>query len=874
MSFLPAKQALSAKSGTQRAPHDIVLAASCAVLVLTAGRWLLTFDSEHGRKHVHAETNAIAPQDEPPTKQAATQWVQADAMVDGTGIQLASAGESLEDALRRQQRRTQHVTSEPTRAKPPARVLTPSAVAVHEPTWFESKGGAAASPKLSSDGSESVVSAAPAAIAKSVAHVNGRGNAVFSTPPTSRMASPAIHPVPQNASTIAAPVHPPFTPPIVMQPQAPFFTPPAVRQWTSQTRPPFDPPAGIGEIVEPEPTAARKASPVNMPDSTMAPLRENTSRIPIATISPSSLNHRSNVFVANQGGLFPPPATTLGSSPSRTVQSTSDGNMKAAMEVAQAQIEQSTDPGGSQEGNVDDAPNANTSEEAAAVTSGKPLAANGSKPETEGQKGEKDTAFKKFTDYEYEAPDVESHHVEHAHGMASSPYDPFAFSTGPKYLDAPYRPQDALDVYTSKHANVTQRPWVELFRPLYDFGPIPRSSTILGETNLVNPRWLVYGDWRTAMAYVDNGGGGKGVLATRLNLDIDLQFTSTERVHAFVGPLDRNQDFTRFEFGQGNAKFFDEFDADFDNLFFEGDLGALVGGATGQYAPFTLPFAVGYMPLVFQNGIWMEDNFLGAAVTIPARNSAALQWCNFDVTFFTVFDELNSPAFGADDSAGAVYGATIFIEAYTGYIEAGYAFLQDEIGLGRDYHNLGLSWTDRFRDWFSYSTRYILNVGQEPNGGPQTADGSLFLLETSLITAQPYTVVPYANFFVGLDRPQSVGRNGNAGGVLRNTGIVFESDFLTGYPTLDATANDVVGAAFGINLLGSNITHQWVVETAVLQTLGQNATRNARGDQYGFGVRYQRPINNAWLIRSDAMYGVFEDANDVAGARIEIRHKF
>ena len=489
-------------------------------------------------------------------------------------------------------------------------------------------------------------------------------------------------------------------------------------------------------------------------------------------------------------------------------------------------------------------------------------------------KKEGSTPFKKAKDYDYEATGANTHHVESAHGAEPAALDPFAFSSGPTYSDAPYRADEAQNVYASKHANRVQRPWVELFRPLYERGPIPPSSNILGETNLVNPRWLVYGDWRSAMAYVDNGGNGKGVLATRLNLDLDMQFTSTERVHAFIGPLDRGQNFTRFEFGQGKAEFFDELDADFDNLFFEGDLGALVGGATGRYAPFTLPFAVGFVPLLFQNGIWMEDNFLGAAVTIPARNNPTLQWANFDWTFFTAIDEINSRAFGNDDSAATVYGSTIFIEAYTGYFELGYAYIADELRNDLSYHNLGISWTDRFRDWFSYSLRYIANMGQTANGGDQTADGSLILLETSLITAQPYTVVPYANFFVGLDRPQSVARNGNAGDILRNTGIVFESDFLTGYPTLNATANDVVGGAFGLNLLGANLSHQIVTEAAVLQTLGKDSTRNAAGNQYGFGVRYQRPISNAWLIRTDAMYGVFDSAADVAGARIEIRHKF
>ena len=38
---------------------------------------------------------------------------------------------------------------------------------------------------------------------------------------------------------------------------------------------------------------------------------------------------------------------------------------------------------------------------------------------------------------------------------------------------------------------------------------------------------------------------------------------------------------------------------------------------------------------------------VGAAATIPARNSPWLDWSNFDVTFFVGLDQVTSPAFAA-----------------------------------------------------------------------------------------------------------------------------------------------------------------------------------------------------------------------------------
>jgi hypothetical protein len=44
--------------------------------------------------------------------------------------------------------------------------------------------------------------------------------------------------------------------------------------------------------------------------------------------------------------------------------------------------------------------------------------------------------------------------------------------------------------------------------------------------------------------------------------------------------------------------------------------------------------------------------------------------------------------------------------------------------------------------------------------------------------------------------------------------------------------------------------------------------------EYSLGARYQHPINNAWIVRLDAMRARREDHKDLYGARVEIRRKF
>ncbi len=449
------------------------------------------------------------------------------------------------------------------------------------------------------------------------------------------------------------------------------------------------------------------------------------------------------------------------------------------------------------------------------------------------------------------------------------------FAPTPTFPCEPYDAAGEEDTYGGKSLVRTQHPWAEWFRPFYGPGPIPPSPHWFGFTNPATPQFLVYGDYRAAMAYIEPGAGASfGKLANRLNLELDLKLTATERIHAFVDPFTNGTTFSGVEVQNGDIDFINGLNGNFQTLFFEGDLGAITGGAIGVDPPFDLPFTVGRIPLLLQNGIWMEDNLLGAAFAIPARNSAALDWSNFDVTFFAAIDEVTSPAFGQDDSVAHVFGSHAFIEAYDGYLEVGYAYLDDHTGQGLGYHNLGISFQRRYFNAVSNALRCIVNAGQDPISGQQTANGALFIVENVFITESPYYKLPYANFFLGLDRPQSVARNANAQGVLRNTGINFESDNLTNYPTLDATGNDVYGAAIGLDLLGEGFSQQLIVEAAVLQVLGDDPLRNAKGDQYALGVRYQLPLSNSWIFRTDAMYGLRENDSNISGARVELRHKF
>src|SRR5207244_10466076 len=122
----------------------------------------------------------------------------------------------------------------------------------------------------------------------------------------------------------------------------------------------------------------------------------------------------------------------------------------------------------------------------------------------------------------------------------------------------------------------------------------------------------------------------------------------------------------------------------------------------------------------------------------------------------------------------------------------------------------------------------------------------------------------------GFKSPQSIARAADAGGVLKNTGINFEADGLTGYPTLNATAKDSYGGALGLEYL-FNLDRQIIFEVARVEPRNNSLP----GSQTAVGARYQYPIpNRPWIIRLDAMKGWRQGQTDIYGARLEFRRKF
>jgi len=458
-------------------------------------------------------------------------------------------------------------------------------------------------------------------------------------------------------------------------------------------------------------------------------------------------------------------------------------------------------------------------------------------------------------------------------------FDKDAFGSDPSYEDKPYDPEAQYIIYGNKQPSENPRPLLELGRPIYTEGPFKPGINLIGRRNLVFPTLSIFGDVRTAVEYNDNGAVEIGQIAVDANLDIDLKLTGTERIHAFVEPFDRDGNATRYEFfGDDEDGGEEQINGNIETLFFEGDVGQIASGLMDRDAGFDLPIAFGLTPLLFQNGIWMEEAIWGGAFTIAAKNSPALDISNMDFTFFGGFDHVENP--GIRNAQGLreqhnlnVFGAAAFIETMEGYFEFGVGRIEGEDQLDdQSFNSLTGAFSKRYGGWLSNSVRAIWTFGQDrDNNQIQTADGLAILIENSLVTHKPSTLVPYFNFFLGLDRPQPLA---DETGLLKNTGITFEDPGITNFPKLNDLANDAFGGAIGVQYL-FNLDQQIVVEAATSQRIGGfDANRAVPNDEYALGFRYQLPIAAAWIVRADGILGFRQDAEDIRGIRLELRRKF
>jgi hypothetical protein len=418
------------------------------------------------------------------------------------------------------------------------------------------------------------------------------------------------------------------------------------------------------------------------------------------------------------------------------------------------------------------------------------------------------------------------------------------------------------------------KPIVELGEPFLGTGTLDPGFEL--PTGAVwQPSLLVFGTLRTAVQSFGSGGARVSEWANRLDLFVNLQLSGSERLVLGLRPLDQDGRFTSYVFdsdlpGAGDG-FEDEFNGEITSLFFEGDFGEIFPNLSrDDFSATDIGFSVGRQPLLFQEGLLIDDSIDGIGLTrntLQPKNTS-----NFRSTFFWGWNEVgrsNGVANPEDDSA-QLFGLLTSTDVRLSTVDADLVYVSSDAG---DLLAGGISAVQRLG---KASTSFRLLVSSAL--GDETAlatDGVLLFSEISWTPQHSHDLV-YLNSFWAFDEFSSAARGPSAGGPLGRAGINFAAVGLGSQgAALSARARDVAGAAIGYQRFFAGTRRQLIVELA-----GRVGTADAVADSYAATARYQAAFGRRFVFVVDGFLGsrqaVAPGARDqnLSGGRVELVLKF
>ncbi len=413
------------------------------------------------------------------------------------------------------------------------------------------------------------------------------------------------------------------------------------------------------------------------------------------------------------------------------------------------------------------------------------------------------------------------------------------------------------------------RPLFELGDPFLGSGPL-NEAFVLPTGAALQPSFLVFGTFRSALQTFDDGGEVTTEWASRLDLFGNLQLSGTERLLVGLRPLDDDGRFTRYRFEPGPGEFEGELDLELSTLFFEGDLGELLPGLderdTGRL---DWGFAVGRQQLTFQDGLLVDDRIDALGVTrntlLPAGTS------NLRVTALVGWDEVHRDDNREDEDALLV---GVFSEAdlprSTVSLDVVYVHDDDDDdGVDTDALYAGAGAVQRLGHW--NTTFRALASHPVHAESPAASRGQLLFAELSRTPTASDDLV-YANAFWGIERFSSAARGPERGGPLGRAGILFAAVGLGSYGApLGNDPDASIGAALGWQtfLGGDDRRRQLVLEVG-----GRVDTDASNREAVAGGFRYQQAAGRHAVWSLDGFVAGLDDAGPRSGLRAELALKW
>lgn len=404
--------------------------------------------------------------------------------------------------------------------------------------------------------------------------------------------------------------------------------------------------------------------------------------------------------------------------------------------------------------------------------------------------------------------------------------------------------------------------------------------TLFGEQ--VTPRLDIDGYLRYQWVGARMNGVSGGLMAPELSLDVNLQLTAQQRVHALFRPLDQGNGRPTVYQWPDNAGWTVRAEGELAAIWYEGQPFNWL--TPRDSFPLDVSVAGGRLPLYFHNGLWFDnilDGFALAKLNLQVGNLSTL-----GLVYFLSRGQTQGGTTELErrEERKNVMGLVANADWYAYHVEASWAASYDNpttlaFPEDRDRHFWGVSVTRTFGD-AGVSLRLLGSTGNRSRGA-----GALFVVETAK-GFDGFRV--YANGFVGSDDWLPVSVQGSRTSRL---GILFTQDRLLPFPGLRGFASDSVGGVAGV-ILNPKGTITVTPEIGLVR----NNSRQ-RYDQIGGALQIQADVASLLMPgatledtrRRGLLYGLLgvltlagvENRNDGLGhsrgdygARLELIYKF
>ncbi len=381
------------------------------------------------------------------------------------------------------------------------------------------------------------------------------------------------------------------------------------------------------------------------------------------------------------------------------------------------------------------------------------------------------------------------------------------------------------------------------------------------------PALYMLGGIRTGLSVIESEDGADLTeITVRADVAFNLQLTATERLVIGFTPLHDEGRFTNYQFQpDAGGGFQDEFNADIQQLWFEGDFGELFPKLQRRNDDERLEnnldygFSIGRQPLSFQDGMLLNDTIDAIGIV---RNNLQL----FDsspstrLTFLFGWNDVNRNDNLQDNDANlfGLFGET---DTRRSTIEFDLVYIDSETGGDGLYAGYGS--TQRFGFWnTTFRVNGSLALDQQSD---LVDDGVLLFAEISRAPLGTHNVI-YFNGFAAIGDYTSASRGETVGGPLGRTGILFAAPGLGRFiAPLSNAGQQAVGGAVGYQWFFDEERQNLIVELGVRQDFeGENAFAG------GLGVRFQQSLGRRWLFQTD----MFLTDGDARGTDVGMRTEF